>query len=198
MDQSERTINVPCRILRTTRAAERSSTPAINPHSAARIPPSLGPVDVAWFMLVIGSVFARYVDLDTGLSARLFNTCIDQQWTFEQRRYTGTTSIDYTGERGNSDIWRDESGDEGVENKTKENEKEKKRGRKRWLRDVHVDVRDAPLTGWLWKGVGNHHHHRRSHQQGPDESSDRWSPRWRNNERIQGRLLRRRAPTGPD
>ena len=43
MDQSERTINVPRKILPTTRAAGRSSTPAINPHSAARIPPCLGP-----------------------------------------------------------------------------------------------------------------------------------------------------------
>lgn len=42
----------------------------------------------------------------------------------------------------------------GEREKEEEKEKEKK-GKKRWLRGqcAHVEERDAPLTGWLWKGL---------------------------------------------
>lgn len=61
---------------------------------------------------------------------------------------TRVKSVDYGGREGS--VKRDKGGDEGVGSKKRKREK---RRRKRWLRDVHVEERDAPLTGWLWEGL---------------------------------------------
>lgn len=128
---------------------------------------------------MIGSEFVRYVDLDTGLLTRLFNTCVDQKRNFASthgkfKEREGTLN-------GNSGK-RSEDGNEEVEKKRAVT-KRRARG-----------VARCTVNGVVLEGAGNHHHHRRSHQQGPDESSDRWYRR--NDGRTQGRLLRCRAPAG--
>lgn len=111
--------------------------PRINPHSAVRISsrqvwsPSMSHHDR----------IDTYVDLDTPVY-RPFNTCVA----------VPSPSDDSPEERTEVAV-EGRSGEKG--GKGKKRKKKKKEGKERWLRGqcAHVEERDAPLTGWLWKGL---------------------------------------------
>lgn len=115
--------------------------PRINPHSAARISsrqvwsPSMSHRDR----------IDTYVDLDTPVY-RPFNTCVA----------VPSPSDDSLQKNEQKWLWKEEVGKRrGREKRGRERRKKKKEGKERWLRGqcAHVEERDAPLTGWLWKGL---------------------------------------------
>ena len=114
--------------------------PRINPHSAVRISsrqvwsPSMSHRDR----------IDTYVDLDTPVY-RPFNTCVA----------VPSPSDDSPEERTEVAVEGRSGEKEGKGKKRKRKKKKKKEGKERWLRGqcAHVEERDAPLTGWLWKGL---------------------------------------------